>query len=174
MSKTASKRSAGILPYKIVNGRLQVLLVHPGGPFWAKKDEGAWSVGKGEYGDDESPFDAAVREFEEETGHRPVGTFVPLAPVKQPSGKVVTAWAVDDCWDLSGFRSNKFSMEWPRGSGKMAEFDEVDRVEWLDIKTAAVKILPGQLPFLDQLTRHVLGVDLANVSPIGPDQSSLF
>lgn len=169
-----SKKSAGILPYRKVNGRLQVFLVHPGGPFWAKKDEGAWSVGKGEYEDDESPFDAALREFEEETGHKPGGNFVPLTPIKQPSGKLVSAWAVEDDWDLSGFRSNRFTMEWPRGSGKMAEFEEVDRVEWLDIAVAAKKILPGQLGFLDQLTKHALGLELAEIPPVGPNQSSLF
>ena len=169
-----SKKSAGILPYRLINGRLQVVLVHPGGPFWAKKDEGAWSVGKGEYEDDESPIDAAIREFEEETGHKPQGTFVPLTPIKQPSGKLVSAWAVEDDWDLSGFHSNKFTMEWPRGSGKMAEFDEVDRIEWLDITIAAKKILVGQLGFLDQLAKYVLGVEPSTIPAIGPDQTSLF
>jgi len=151
------KKSAGILPYRTRDGRLQVLLVHPGGPFWARKDDGAWSIGKGEYGDDEDAFDAALREFEEETGHRPSGTFVALAPIRQPSGKVVSAWAVDDGWDLAGFRSNTFTMPWPRGSGRMQTFDEVDKAEWFDLAQAATKIVPGQRGFLHQLAEYLRG-----------------
>ncbi|HSB22181.1 MAG TPA: NUDIX domain-containing protein [Burkholderiaceae bacterium] len=154
------KKSAGILPYRLRDGRLQVLLVHPGGPFWARKDSGAWSIGKGEYGDDENPFEAALREFEEETGHRPAGTFVPLEPIKMPSGKWVSAWAVDDAWDLTGFRSNKFPLEWPRGSGRMQAFDEVDKVQWLDLSEAATRIVPAQRGFLVQLARQVLSQGL--------------
>src|SRR5436190_20431277 len=111
-----AKTSAGILPYRFTDGKLEVLLVHPGGPFWAKKDEGAWSIAKGEYVEGEEPFAAALREFEEETGHRPLGEFTALQPIKQPSGKVIRAWAVNDPWDVSGFRSNVLSMEWPRAS----------------------------------------------------------
>ncbi|HEX5687391.1 MAG TPA: NUDIX domain-containing protein [Ideonella sp.] len=155
--RIVGKKSAGILPYRRVGNRVEVLLVHPGGPYWARWDDGAWSIGKGEYDADEAPFDAALREFQEETGHRPVGHFFRLTPIKQPGGKWISAWAVDDAWEPSGFRSNTFTLEWPRGSGKMRQFDEVDRVEWFDIQAAVVKIVPGQLGFLQELSEHLLG-----------------
>jgi len=149
------KKSAGILPYRRRDGRLEVLLVHPGGPFWARKDDGAWSIAKGEHGDGEEPLAAALREFAEETGHVPRGPFVALPPVKQPGGKTIAAWIAEDDWDAADFVSNTFTLEWPRGSGRLATFPEVDRVGWFDLATAARKLLRGQLPFLDALARLV-------------------
>lgn len=145
------RTSAGLLPYRLNDGALELLLVHPGGPFWARKDDGAWSIAKGEYVEGEDALAAAIREFEEETGHVPAGTFMPLTPIKQPGGKLVTAWAINDPWDLSGFRSNVFSMEWPRGSGKVREFPEVDRAQWFDASTALSKVLKGQRGFIHEL-----------------------
>jgi predicted NUDIX family NTP pyrophosphohydrolase len=149
--------SAGILPYRLKSGRLQVLLVHPGGPFWAKKDLGSWSIAKGEYVEAEDPLQAALREFFEETGHRPTGPFFPLSPRKQPSGKIVDAWAAESDWNASNLVSNTFTMEWPKGSGKVREFPEVDRAEWFDIVEAARRILPGQRGFLDELYEKLKG-----------------
>jgi len=145
------KTSAGILPYRSRDGRLEVLLVHPGGPFWAKKDLGSWSIAKGEYEEGEDPLQAALREFMEETGHQPAGPFLPLAQRKQPGGKLVDAWATESDWDSSRLVSNTFSMEWPKGSGRMQAFPEVDRAEWFEISEAARRILPGQRGFLDEL-----------------------
>lgn len=158
-----ASKSAGILPYRRAAGSLQVLLVHPGGPYWAKRDLGAWSIAKGEYEDSEDPFHGALREFEEETGHRPTGAFLPLTPIRQPSGKIVSAWAVDDAWDLAGFRSNSFTMEWPRGSGRMQSFPEVDRIAWFDLGSAVAKILDGQRGFIEELARN-----LGEMAPRGP------
>lgn len=149
------RKSAGILPYRRRDGRLEVLLAHPGGPFWARKDDGAWSIAKGEYEDGEEPLAAAVREFSEETGHVPRGPFVALAPVRQPGGKTIAAWVTEDDWDGSEFVSNTFTVEWPRGSGRMATYPEVDRVAWFDLPTAARKLLRGQVPFLAALERLV-------------------
>jgi predicted NUDIX family NTP pyrophosphohydrolase len=128
-----------------------VLLAHPGGPFWRKKDLGAWTLPKGEIDEGEDPLDAAKREFTEETGFVPEGTFVALAPVRQPSGKTVFAWAVEGDCDTGGIRSNSFSMEWPPRSGQLADFPEIDRAEWFPIAEARHKILKGQAAFLDQL-----------------------
>ena len=130
---------------------LEVLLVHPGGPFWKNKDQGAWSLPKGEYAEGEEPLTAALREFEEETGQRPEGDFRPLGEVRQAGGKVVTAWAFEGDFDPGALRSNRFSMEWPRGSGKMREFPEIDRAGWFGLDAAREKILKGQAPFLDRL-----------------------
>ncbi|MFO1413453.1 MAG: NUDIX domain-containing protein [Burkholderiales bacterium] len=149
------KKSAGILPYRVRDGRLEVLLVHPGGPFWARRDDGAWSIAKGEHADDEAPLAAAIREFAEETGRVPPGPFVPLPPQKQPGGKTIAAWITADDWDPAAFVSNTFTLEWPRGSGRLATFPEVDRVAWFDLPTAARKLLRGQLPFLAALERLV-------------------
>ena len=132
---------------------LEVLIVHPGGPYWAKKDDGAWSIPKGEYTDDEDPRDAAIREFEEELGFAPTGALFELGQVKQASGKLVTAWAFEGDWDPANLRSNTFAMEWPPKSGVMTEFPEVDRAAWFDIDTARVKINSGQIPFLDALLK---------------------
>lgn len=159
-----ARKSAGILPYRRRGDRIEVLLVHPGGPFWAGKDAGAWSIGKGEYEEGEEPYDAALREFIEETGHRPSGSFEELTPLKQPGGKLIRAWAVEDDWDLSGFASNRFTMEWPRRSGRMQAYPEVDRVAWFDAVVAVEKILPGQRGFVEELFQMVTGQPLS-VSP---------
>ncbi len=145
------KKSAGLLVHRLRANALQVLLVHPGGPFWAKKDAGAWSIPKGEYVDGEDPLAVARRELKEETGLEVDGEFVKLAPVRQPSGKIVTAWALRADVDPGEFRSNSFAMEWPPKSGRMQEFPEVDRAEWFGIDQAREKILKGQLPLLEQL-----------------------
>jgi predicted NUDIX family NTP pyrophosphohydrolase len=143
--------SAGILPYRLKDGRLEVLLVHPGGPIWARKDLGAWSIAKGGYKEDEPPFQAALREFFEETGQLLEGPFLPLARRKQPSGKLIDVWAAESDWDASNLVSNTFSMEWPKKSGKIREFPEVDRAAWFDMAEAARRIHPGQLGFLQEL-----------------------
>ena len=146
-----AKRSAGLLLFRERTSRLEVLLVHPGGPFWSKKDDGAWSIPKGEFGDDEEPLSAAKREFEEEMGAPPAGEFIPLEPLRQAGGKLVFAWALQADFDTSGVTSNVFSMEWPPKSGRQQEFPEIDRAEWFPIETARVKILKGQAGLLDQL-----------------------
>jgi len=146
-----SKKSAGLLVFRDVAGYIEVLLVHPGGPFWAKKDEGAWSIPKGEFEENEDPLLAAKREFEEETGVAPSGDLIPLEPLRQPSGKVVYAWAMKGDFDPTALKSNTFTMEWPPKSGRQQEFPEVDRAAWLSIEAARGKILKGQTPFLLQL-----------------------
>ena len=148
-----AKRSAGLLIYRFRQEALEVLLVHPGGPFWAKKNEGAWSIPKGEYAEDEDPFAAAKREFKEETGFDASGEFRFLATIRQPSGKIVSAWAVEGDLDAERIRSNTFTMEWPPKSGKQAEFPEVDRAGWFGVDQARTKILKGQRGFLDALER---------------------
>jgi predicted NUDIX family NTP pyrophosphohydrolase len=148
------KRSAGLLMYRIRGGAAEVLLVHPGGPFWAKKDLGAWSIPKGEYGPGEDPLDAARREFEEETGIRPGGPLLPLAAAgRQPGGKEVLAWAVEGDADPAAIRSSTFWLEWPPRSGKQLEFPEVDRAGWFAIDVARRKIVRGQVALLEQLER---------------------
>jgi predicted NUDIX family NTP pyrophosphohydrolase len=146
-----SRTSAGLLMYRKQGGNLQVLLVHPGGPFWRNKDTGAWSIPKGETADDEDLLEAARREFEEETGCRPSGSLIPLTPVKQKSGKTVHAWAVEGELDPASIKSNTFTMEWPPKSGRHAEFPEVDRAGFFDLPTAKQKINPAQAAFLTQL-----------------------
>ncbi len=143
------KKSAGILMYRRKEGQLQVLLVHPGGPFWKKRDAGAWSIPKGEVNPDEDPLTAAAREFYEETGFRAEGEFIRLPDVVQKGGKQVCAWAVPGDIEVSVIASNTFEMEWPPRSGRKAVFPEVDRADWFFMKTAREKILPGQLPLLD-------------------------
>jgi predicted NUDIX family NTP pyrophosphohydrolase len=145
------KTSAGLLVYRNREGRLEVLLVHPGGPFWARKDLGAWSIPKGEFGDPEDPLAAAIREFQEETGFPIQGTFLPLPPRKQPGGKLVLAWAVEGDLDSGQIRSNTFLLEWPKGSGRRKEFPEVDRAEWFGMPEAKRRILAGQVGLLDDL-----------------------
>jgi predicted NUDIX family NTP pyrophosphohydrolase len=150
-----SRKSAGLLPFRRKGSLLQVFLVHMGGPFWQHKEEGAWSLAKGEL-DDEAPLEAALREFEEETGMKLAGAFIELAPVKQPGGKTVFAWAVEwDC-DPAKITSNSFSMEWPKGSGLLRSFPEVDRASWFSLEEARRMILKGQVPLIDQL-QEVLG-----------------
>ena len=145
------KRSAGLLMYRRAGAGVEVLLVHPGGPFWAKKDLGAWSIPKGEYAAGEEPLAVAMREFEEETGARPRGDFLPLGESVQPSRKIVTAWAVEGDFDVGALKSNLFELEWPPKSGRRTSFPEVDRAEWFPIEAARKKILPGQSAFLDRL-----------------------
>ncbi|HEY7531264.1 MAG TPA: NUDIX domain-containing protein [Nitrospiraceae bacterium] len=151
----AKKLSAGILLYRIIAGQIQVFLVHPGGPFWARKDDGSWSLPKGEHTAEEDPLTVAKREFREETGFSVSGAFTALSTVKQPNGKVISVWAVEGDLEASSVRSNSFTVEWPPRSGRMQEFPEVDRASWFDLPTAERKLLPGQRPFLDQL-REVL------------------
>jgi len=137
--------------YRRAGAGVEVLLVHPGGPFWAKKDLGAWSIPKGEYAAGEEPLAVAMREFEEETGARPRGDFLPLGESVQPSRKIVTAWAVEGDFDVGALKSNLFELEWPPKSGRRTSFPEVDRAEWFSIEHARKKILPGQSAFLDRL-----------------------
>jgi predicted NUDIX family NTP pyrophosphohydrolase len=152
-----AKKSAGMLIYRMTNGILEVFLVHPGGPFWAKKDLGAWSIPKGEYEDGENPLDAAKREVKEETGINVDGKFEALSPVKQKSGKIVTAWAIEANIDPSTIKSNTFEMEWPPRSGKMKEFPEVDRAAWFTTGEALNKIVEGQIPLLKELESRLNG-----------------
>jgi predicted NUDIX family NTP pyrophosphohydrolase len=147
----AKKQSAGILLHRRRGGAIEVFLVHPGGPFWAGKDASAWSIPKGEFDAGEDPRAAALREFEEETGFTVEGELVPMKPLKQPSGKIVHAFAVAGDCDAGKIRSNRFSMEWPPRSGKQAEFPEVDRAGWFGLPEARGKLLKGQLGFLDEL-----------------------
>jgi predicted NUDIX family NTP pyrophosphohydrolase len=133
-------------------------LVHPGGPLWARKDDGAWSIPKGEFQDAEDPLLAAKREFEEETGTRPDGEFMPLDPIKQPGGKLVYAWAMRADFDTATLKSNTFSMEWPPRSGRQSEFPEVDGAAWFSLDEARRKILKGQAGFLDQLLARLSSV----------------
>ena len=147
-----AKTSAGLLMFRVSSGALQVLLVHPGGPFWAKKDEGAWSIPKGELAGGEDPLAAARREFEEETGCRAQGPFIPLTPITQRGGKIVQAWAVEGDCDPAQLRSNLFSLEWPPKSGKRQQFPEVDRAEWFSVPVALRKINPAQRGFVSELT----------------------
>ena len=134
---------------------LQVLLAHPGGPYWAKKDLASWSIPKGLFEKDEQALDAAKREFKEETSFEPKGDFIELMPLKQKSGKIVHCWAFQGDCDPSALKSNTFSMEWPPDSDKQSEFPEIDRADWFDIPAAKQKILPGQAPFLDELCQKL-------------------
>jgi predicted NUDIX family NTP pyrophosphohydrolase len=145
------KKSAGLSMYRFRDSDLEVFLVHPGGPFWARKDEGAWSIPKGEYTDDEDPLTAARREFKEETGQEAAGDFMPLSPLKQPGGKVISAWAFEGDCPADSIKSNTFTLEWPPRSGKQAHFPEVDRAAWFSIGQAKKKILKGQVGFIEQL-----------------------
>jgi predicted NUDIX family NTP pyrophosphohydrolase len=146
-----ARKSAGLLPFREIAGRLEVLLVHPGGPFWARKDQGAWSIPKGELAGDEDPLDTARREFEEETGETMTGDFIALRPRRQPGGKTVCCWAVRSDFDPARLRSNTFSMEWPPRSGRQEVFPEVDRAGWFPLDVARIKVLKGQVGFIDEL-----------------------
>lgn len=149
------KRSAGILLYRRRLGKLEVFLVHPGGPFWLKKDLGAWTIPKGEYADNEEPLAAAMREFQEETGFPIGGPFVELGVIRQASGKLVSGWAVEGDCDAQKLVSNLCKIEWPPRSRRMIEVPEVDRGEWFSIPEARKRILGTQVPFLDSLeARH--------------------
>lgn len=147
------KQSAGLLVFRKSPTGIEVLLVHPGGPFWAKKDKGAWSIPKGEFKENEDPFQSAQREFTEETGLTVQGNPIPLTPLKQTSGKQIYAWAIESDLDLSQFKSNTFSMEWPPHSGKFQEFPEVDRAAWFPLDIAKQKIVGGQVGFLVELEK---------------------
>ena len=147
------KTSAGLLLFRRRGPSMDVLLVHPGGPIWAKRDAGAWSIPKGEPEAGEDALTAARREFAEELGRGVDGTFIPLSPVRQPGGKVVHAWAVEAAFDTSSIASNTFSMEWPPRSGRQQVFPEIDRAEWFPLDVARQKILAGQTPLLDELIR---------------------
>ena len=144
------KKSAGILIYRLVNTTPEVLLVHPGGPFWAKKDLGSWSIPKGEFDDTEDPLAAAKREVTEETGIMLKGAFIELTPVKQKAGKTVYAWANEGDNNIENIKSNTFEIEWPPKSGKRRSFPEIDRAAWFTLEEAGEKILPAQVPFLDE------------------------
>jgi len=150
------KKSAGILVYRKTKEEYEVLLVHPGGPFWAKRDLNSWSVPKGEFEDDEEPLSAAKREFEEETGFTIEGKLIELVPVKQPGGKLIYTWAVQGDIDISRVKSNLFKIEWPPKSGMFKEFPETDRAEWFAFDIAKKKILSGQVPILDNLLKLLL------------------
>ena len=148
----AKRQSAGLLLYRVRGGHLEVMLGHMGGPFWARKDDAAWSLFKGEYEAGEEPLAAARREFEEETGSPPPdGPVLALGEVRQGSGKRVVAWAVEGDFDPALLRSNTFTIEWPPRSGRQAEFPEVDRVDWFDLHTARRKLVRAQATFVDRL-----------------------
>jgi predicted NUDIX family NTP pyrophosphohydrolase len=149
-----AKKSAGILVYRLVKKHLQVLLVHPGGPFWAKKDLGAWSIPKGEF-TDEDPLLAARREFEEETGMKVDGDFIPLQTIKQKAGKTIYAWAVEADFEVEKMKSNLFEMEWPPKSGKYKSFPEVDKAAWFSAGEAKQKIKDAQAVLIDELVSKI-------------------
>lgn len=149
------KKSAGLLLYRHNQGSIEVLLVHPGGPFWRNKDDGGWTIPKGEF-DDEDPLEAAKREFKEETGSAPPdGQYIPLTPIKQKNGKIVHAWAVEGDFDPEKLNSNLFETEWPPKSGRTQKFPEVDRAEWFAPDVARQKMLSGQGAFIDELARKL-------------------
>jgi predicted NUDIX family NTP pyrophosphohydrolase len=150
------KRSAGLLLYHFKNNLPEVLLVHPGGPFWAKKEAGAWSIPKGEIEENEDPLQAALRETKEETGISiELKDPVPLTPLKQKSGKIIFAWAMQSDIELREIKSNLFEMEWPKGSGKIQSFAEVDKAAWFNLEEAKTKIVSGQLPFIEEFEENL-------------------
>jgi predicted NUDIX family NTP pyrophosphohydrolase len=163
-----SKKSAGLLIFREVSGRIEVMLVHPGGPFWENKDDGSWSIPKGELEEGEDPQTAARRELEEETGFAPGEEMISLEPIRQPSGKIVFAWAMKGNFDPARLKSNTFAMEWPPKSGQKVDFPEIDRAGWFTFDAARRKIMEGQVGFLDQLQ-----VKLEN-SPGAPAADSTF
>ena len=149
------RQSAGLLMYRLRDRRIEIFLVHPGGPFWAKKDLGAWSIPKGEYAESENPLDAARREFTEETGFAAEGNFVDLGTVKQAGGKIVSVWAVEDDCDPAKLRSNMCMIEWPPRSGRKIEISEVDRGAWFTVEEARERILKSQEPIIDLLLERL-------------------
>jgi predicted NUDIX family NTP pyrophosphohydrolase len=151
-----SKQSAGILLYRYNNNELQFFLVHPGGPFFKNKDDGSWSIPKGEFLDDEDALAAAKREFFEETGQPVDGDFIKLSPVKLKSGKTVFAWGAAGDIDHETIASNQFEIEWPPKSGKMAGFPEIDRAGWFNIATAKIKLTPAQVALIEELISIIL------------------
>ncbi len=159
-----TRSSAGILLFRRAGGSVEVFLVHPGGPFFRNKDAGVWSIPKGELNEGEAALDAARREFLEETGFPPEGRFLPLSPVRQASGKVVQAWAVEGDFDPALLRSNTFEREWPPGSGRLQRFPEVDRAAWFSPKEATRRINSGQVPLIGELLA-LIGADAGGPSP---------
>ncbi len=152
-----AKLSAGILMFRLCRPGPEVLLVHPGGPFWRNRDAGAWSIPKGLYEDGEDALAAARREFEEETGSRPDGEFAALGSFRQPGGKIVAAFAVEGDLDPATLRSNTFTVEWPPRSGRVASFPEVDRAEWFSPAEARIRLVKGQVPILDAFLARLMG-----------------
>jgi predicted NUDIX family NTP pyrophosphohydrolase len=151
-------QSAGLLLFRGRAADFEVLLGHPGGPFWRNKDDGAWSIPKRLIGADEAPLSAARREFTEETGYGPDGNFLSLGEARQPGGKVVHTWAIEGDWDPALIRSNTFEIEWPPRSGRRGTFPEIDRAGWFGIADARRKILKGQTVFIDRLLRSAMAV----------------
>lgn len=151
-----SKESAGIILYRFSNGSLEIFLVHPGGPFWKNKEPGAWSIPKGELEENEDPFEAAKREFKEETGFTLNGNFIALTPVKLKSGKKVFAWATEGNINPDEIRSNLFEIEWPPRSGQKQKFPEIDKAGWFTLNHAKEKINQGQLPLITELMSLLL------------------
>lgn len=149
------KRSAGLLMYRRRSQQLEVFLVHPGGPLWAKKDLGAWTIPKGEYNESEQPLAAAIREFHEETGITASGNFIDLGTIRQSGGKLVSAWAFEGDCDPAQLTSNLCQLEWPPRSGRLIQFPEVDRGAWFSLSEAAKRILRGQQPLLEILTNKI-------------------
>jgi predicted NUDIX family NTP pyrophosphohydrolase len=165
-----AKQSAGLLLYRKLDSSVEVLIVHPGGPFWAKKDKGAWSLPKGEFVDGEDGLSAAKREFKEELGlESPEGAYTEIGSVKYKSGKTIHAWALEGDMDVSAITSNTITMEWPPRSGKQQEFPEVDKAGWFGLEKAKEKLNPAQTLFIDRLA-EILGTDLSEP----PEQASLF
>jgi len=152
-----SKKSSGLLAYRRRAGRMEVFLIHPGGPYWTKKDDGAWSIPQGEFTVEE-PLEAAKREFTEETGFQTNGPYRILAPIRQPSGKLIHAWAFEGDFDPAAIRSNTFPLEWPPGSGMVRDFPEADRAGWFSIEKAREKIIRGQTGFIDELEK-IMGIN---------------
>ena len=159
------KQSAGLLLYRHKDDGVEILLGHPGGPFWRNKDLGSWSIPKGLIVEGETPLAAAKREFAEETGHRPRAKSLPLGEARQPGGKIVHVWAVEDDWEPIELQSNMFEMEWPPRSGQRQTFSELDRAEWFGIPEARTKILKGQAVFLDRLLTVI--ADNSTMPPAG-------
>lgn len=154
-ARAVAEVSAGILPYRRRGDAIEVLLIHPGGPFWARKDLGAWSIAKGLVEAGESIEEAARREFSEETGFVAAGPFYALTPRRQSGGKTIHAWAVEADFDTAQLTSVTFTVEIPKGSGRFKEFPEADRAEWFPLEEARRRILPGQVPFLDELENRL-------------------
>ena len=169
-----AQKSAGILLYRKTGSGIQLFLVHPGGPFWARKDDGAWSIPKGLYAEGEDALAAAKREFQEETGAAAEGEFVQLGNFRQPSGKVIVAWGLEGDFDISSMSSNMFSMQWPPKSGKQQEFPEVDRASWFSPAEAIRKVLKGQRPILKKLLSCLEPKSLEAVNSSSGSQGSLF
>lgn len=171
-----STHSAGILLFRYKNSKLEVMLVHPGGPFWVKKDNGSWSIPKGLFEEGETPLEVAKREFKEETGFDIDGEFIELGELKQPSGKIVQAWAFEKDLDVTEIESNTFELEWPMNSGNIRKYPEIDRGQWFGISQARRKILKGQVGFIDVLVKKLDYSPTPDEggSPLDRGQRSLF